>query len=222
VGTEATKLSEDQLSQKIAELTDKLYKSKREGAIWRQKAELLEQQYWDARERERNTYTLVMSLLERQKELNVMLNWANRMLHRTQETMALTSIEFKEIAKALPEPKQKEWEDRIARINELFEKSGVPDAEISDTESLQSEWGDVGYLAERVRTAQKAGIDSDLLISKPLETSVVVDGEPVPAEGEAPRRSTTRQVATTAQTHGDGTDSENGGARKAWWQNLRS
>jgi len=221
-------LSEDQLSQKIAELTDKLYKARREGAIWRQKAKLLEQQYWDARERERNTYTLVMSLLERQKELNVMLNWANRMLQRTQETMALTSVEFKEIAKALPEPKRKEWADRISRINELFEKSGVPDAEISESGPLRSDWGDLGTLSERVRMSQKAGMDSDILLTQETSTP---DVEAIPVDDESTRSTTpTPSEESSGQEPSDAApvrrhpdaDTEYGTERKAWWQKLRS
>jgi hypothetical protein len=97
-------------------------------------------QYDDAKTRESNSNDLVMELIERQHELNVMLNRAQTMLSRTQEAMALTSLEFNEMAKALPEPKKAEFSDRISKINELFKKTGIEDAELSiDRPSAQQE-----------------------------------------------------------------------------------
>ncbi|MCX8052696.1 MAG: DUF3450 domain-containing protein [Armatimonadetes bacterium] len=124
-----------ELQQQIALLKEKLERAERRLAALREKGKYLEMQYKDAREREKQTGEIIAELLERQRELNVMLNRANIMLNRTQEVMALTSMELNEMAKALPEPKKAEWAERVARINELFKKTGVQDAEMLALES---------------------------------------------------------------------------------------
>ncbi|MCE5314147.1 MAG: hypothetical protein ABFD49_11985 [Armatimonadota bacterium] len=116
-------------------LKDKLNRALRRLEGLKEKSKLLEMQYDDAKNREKNSTELVTELLERQRELNVMLNRANIMLNRTQEAMALTSMEFNEIAKALPEPKKAEWSERVAKINELFKKTGIQDAEVLGLEA---------------------------------------------------------------------------------------
>ncbi len=121
--------------QQLETLKDKLNRALRRVAALREKSKILEMQYHDARDREGNTNDLVMELLERQRELNVMLNRANIMLNRTQEAMALSSMELNEMAKALPEPKKAEWADRVARVNELFKQTGVQDAELGALDS---------------------------------------------------------------------------------------
>lgn len=120
----------EQFSEKIDSLKEKLSKAQRQLATYKEKGRLLQLQYEDAKQRESNSSDLVMELLERQRELNVMLNRSNIMLNRVQEAMALTSMEFNEIAKALPEPKQAEYSDRIAKVQELFKKTGIQDADV--------------------------------------------------------------------------------------------
>jgi len=119
----------------IEQLKTKLNRALRQLAGYKEKSKILEMQYEDSRTREGNTNELVMELLERQRELNVMLNRANIMLNRTQEAMALSSMELNEMAKALPEPKKAEWADRVARVNDLFKQTGVEDAELGALES---------------------------------------------------------------------------------------
>lgn len=119
----------------IEHLKDKLNRVLRQVEGLRQKSKYLEIQYEDSKGREGNTNELVMELLERQRELNVMLNRANIMLNRTQEAMALSSMELNEMAKALPERKKAEWADRVARVNDLFKQTGVEDAEVSALEA---------------------------------------------------------------------------------------
>lgn len=131
-------MEQDELIKQIEELRKKISHLLSRQAGLRQKSKYLEMQYHDAKQREQNSNELVMELLERQRELNVMLNRANIMLSRTQEAMALTSIEFNEMVKALPEPKKAEWSDRVARINELFKKTGIQDAEITAPASSPS------------------------------------------------------------------------------------
>ncbi|MFQ3549739.1 MAG: hypothetical protein SNJ70_08320 [Armatimonadota bacterium] len=125
-------MSENPDKDKLMDLMQKLHRAQKQIAGLKEKSKLLEMQYKDAKEREQNNNELVMELIERQRELNVMLNRANIMLNRTQEAMALTSLEFNEMAKALPEPKKAEWAERVERINELFKKTGVQDADIAN------------------------------------------------------------------------------------------
>ena len=127
-------------AKQIEELKEKLNRALRKVAALREKSKLLEVHSEDARNREGNSNELVKELLERQRELNVMLNRANIMLNRTQEAMALSSMELNEMAKALPEPKKAEWADRVARVNDLFKQTGVQDAELGmlDSSNKQS------------------------------------------------------------------------------------
>ena len=120
----------EDLERQIRELQEKLVKAERRLAALRERSKLLRMQYDDSRQREHNTNEIINELLERQRELNVMLNRANIMLNRAQEAMALTSIELNEMAKSLPEPKKAEWAERVAKINELFKKTGIQDAEL--------------------------------------------------------------------------------------------
>jgi hypothetical protein len=128
-------LNENKPKDEAQTLKDKLNRALRRLEGLKEKSKLLEMQYDDAKSREKNSGELVMELLERQRELNVMLNRANIMLNRTQEAMALTSMEFNEIAKALPEPKKAEWSERVAKVNELFKKTGIQDAEVLGLDS---------------------------------------------------------------------------------------
>lgn len=123
------------LEQQIQELREKLVRTERRLAALRERSKLLQMQYEDARQREQNTTEIINELIERQRELNVMLNRANIMLNRAQEAMALTSVELNEMVKSLPEPKRAEWAERVAKINELFKKTGVQDAELKPLES---------------------------------------------------------------------------------------
>ena len=129
----------EELIGQINDLSEKLNKAQRKSAGLREKSKILEQQYDDARQRESNSNELIMEILQRQKELNVMLNRANIMLQHTQETMALTSMEFQELTKSLPAPEKKQLSDKISRINELFKKTGIEDAETTQDQSQKNE-----------------------------------------------------------------------------------
>lgn len=135
-------MDDKDLFKQINTLQEKLNKAQRQAAGLKEKSKFLEKQYDDSKTREQNTNELVMELLERQRELNVMLNRTNIMLSRTQEAMAMTSLEFNEMAKALPEPKKAEWSDRITKINDLFKKTGIQDAEVVGLESSNPQLAD--------------------------------------------------------------------------------
>ena len=133
----------DSNKSEVEELREKLNKALRERAALYQKSKQLEERIKDSHSYQRAQEELTRELLERQRELNFMLNRANIMLSRTQEANALLSIEFTDIVKALPEPKAKEFESRIERINELFKKTGAsmgdPDSEISNSRTKQNQ-----------------------------------------------------------------------------------
>lgn len=130
-------MNEADLIKQLEQTKEKLNRALRRTEGLKHKSAMLDMQYKDAKDREQHTNELVMELIERQRELNVMLNRANIMLNRAQETMALTSVEFNEMAKALPAPKQAEWSERVAKINDLFKKTGIQDGDILGTESSE-------------------------------------------------------------------------------------
>lgn len=131
-------MSNKELQQQITDLQDRLNRELRRLSGLRQKGKYLEMQYEDAREREANSDNLVMALLERQKELNVLLDRANAMVGRNQEALCATSLQFGEMAKALPESQRAQWAERAARLRELFGGAGIPNENLFsfDTTSL--------------------------------------------------------------------------------------
>lgn len=219
-------MEQEDLIRRIEELTAKLARTKQILAGLRQKSKILEMQYEDARERERNNHQLVTELLERQRELNVMLNRANIMLNRTQEAMALASIEFNEMAKALPEPKKAEWSERVARINELFKKTGIQDAETAELPG-----------ANPTHPGAKSGLDDALDGDELRRESERAFGDRQSTVWEQPRRDPprveaeavddpeqTEQVeATVPNRPAEAFDEEElifPPKRKSWWQRL--
>lgn len=213
-------------------LKEKLQRTQRQLAGLKEKSKLLERQYEDARGREQHSSELVMELLERQRELNVMLNRANIMLNRTQEALALTSVEFNEIAKALPEPKKKEFADRVSRINELFKKTGIQDAEIDalDSSNLRPEQEESLDGDELKRESEHVFPRASSVWNRPgpreaprIEAEVVDDGptpDPEPSLcSDEVIASARESEPTAAAIEVDEDDFEEPEQRKkSWWQ----
>ena len=127
----------DDLIRQVEELRERLNKLLRQRAALHQKSKQLGERVQDARHRERAQEDLTRELVERQRELNFMLNRANIMLSRVQEANMMLSVEFTEMIKALPEPKAKDVRERIDRMNELFKKTGTA-SESREEENLGS------------------------------------------------------------------------------------
>ncbi len=123
-----------ELVKQMNEVTAELLHAQMEVNSLTEKVMHLETICEDAKLREQHSRELVMELLERQKELNVMLNRASMMLNRAQEVILSLSAEFTELAEAQPAHKKKEWNEKLSRINELFRQTGVPDAELGAPE----------------------------------------------------------------------------------------
>ena len=219
-------MDDTEQTQKISVFKDKLARAQRQLAGLREKGKYLHMQYEDARTREKNTNELIMELLERQRELNVMLNRANIMLNRTQEAMALTSIEFNEMAKALPEPRKAEWSSRVSRINDLFKKSGGQDAELVDlqvpnpptagsldSEELKHESQEAFHRKEsiwaRKGLREPTRVQAELVEEAPATPTIeVVSAEPDEDDGNASRSDDEIDENTLAfPPH-----------RKSWWR----
>lgn len=133
------------LDETLENLKRKLLRAQSRKAVLLQKSKLLEEELARARAREENSSELVQQLIERQRELNVMLNRSNMMLNRAQDVNSLLSLEVREIVEALPEPKRKESEERISRIQELFKQTGI---QLSDEQPAALEESIEGVDAE--------------------------------------------------------------------------
>jgi hypothetical protein len=116
----------------ISRLKERLNKARHQKELAVQKAKMLEEQTVRDKEREGMLTQVLQQLMDRQRELNVMLNRANLMLNRAQETNAILSLEFSELCHALPAPEDPEVKDRIQRISDLFKRTGADDVEISN------------------------------------------------------------------------------------------
>lgn len=128
----------------LQQLEKKLARAQKRGAVLYQKSKLLEEivdmakrHEDDARTREHDANALIRQLITRQRELSVMLNRSNTLVARMYETNQMISLEFKEAAKALPAPQQAEIEKKVtqsmAKVEELFKKTGIPDAQTTST-----------------------------------------------------------------------------------------
>ncbi len=136
-----------ELLAQIRELEQKVARLQRERSVYAAKARLLSQELEKYRSRELRQDNTVETLLERQREMHVMLNRSHIMLAKAQNATAMLSLEFGELARALPEtvsaqaeadPEQVqtvqyEIDDRIRRINDLFRMTGELSQEIAET-----------------------------------------------------------------------------------------
>ncbi len=231
-------MKQSELFKQIDELRDKLHRAQRQATGLRQKGKYLELQYGDARDREKNTNDLVMELLERQRELNVMLNRANIMLNRTQEVMALTSMEFNEMAKALPEPKKAEWSERVVKVNELFKKTGIQDAEVGGLESLSPPPSESLESDEIKKESQEAFPKSESGWKKPkkddapsIQAEVVEEESPGSKDAEELVTGEVLVSSEVAEARDARVDGESrmlededalvfGPRRESWWQRM--
>jgi len=233
-------LENEELIQKIEVLKDKLSRAQRRVSGLREKSKVLEMQYHDSREREGNTNELVKELLERQRELNVMLNRANIMLNRTQEAMALSSMEMNEMVKALPEPKKEEWSDRVSKVNELFKKTGIQDAEIGgltdsvpDSDSLdsgelhresQEAFGSVESIWDRTQKPSPPQVEAEPVSDEDADSD---DGSDTLAESDTLVKDEVviSQAAASAGSQSTEDSEEDdelelSRRRKSWWQKI--
>ncbi len=217
----------------IEQLKDKLSRALRQLAGYKQKSKVLEMQYKDARDREGNTNELIMELLERQRELNVMLNRANIMLNRTQEAMALSSMELNEMAKALPEPKKAEWAERVARVNELFKQTGVADAEMGALESGSAEPLDASFDKRDMKKESEAAFPRKSSIWQrqerreppQVQAEIVEDEEAPDPQQESIRLVADEAPAEAPDSQGEGRNGDGKEEallfpprRKSWWR----
>lgn len=151
-------MDKEQTLQLITELQKKLVAADRQIARLKERARLLEREYEDAKMRESNSSQVLKELIERQHEQNVMLNRAQIMLNQFHEAIALTSVEFNEMAKALPEPKKVEFSDRITRINELFKKTGIQEGDLLQVDAPA---GNPAPVSEEIGGVQPEAEDQD-------------------------------------------------------------
>lgn len=222
----------------IEQLKDKLNRARSQLAGFRQKSKYLEMQYEDSKSREGNSNELVMELLERQRELNVMLNRSNIMLNRTQEAMALSSMELNEMAKALPEPKKAEWADRVARVNDLFKQTGVEDAELGALESSCAKPADPSFGKDEMIKESEAAFPKKSAIwnqkvqneSPQVHAEIVEEEETTEPEQESIRLiaedAPAAEAAPDTSQAEENSEPDNEDAllspprRKSWWRKM--
>lgn len=127
-------------AERIRELEAKIAQLQKDRSTFFARSKLLQEELQHYRRRELRQDQTVDTLLERQRELHVMLNRSNIMLARAHEATAMLSAEFGELARALPAPDQasnpkeaQEVENRVKKINDLFKKTGHLSDEIAQT-----------------------------------------------------------------------------------------
>ena len=160
--------------ERIREMEAKIAQLQKDRSTFYARSKLLQEELEHYRRRELRQDQTVDTLLERQRELHVMLNRSNIMLARAHEATAMLSAEFGELARALPAPDQasnpkeaQEVESRVKKINDLFKKTGHLSDQIAQT--LRAQPGTMaaagqphaasmgtGYRAERPRPNPEA------------------------------------------------------------------
>ncbi|MCL6518440.1 MAG: hypothetical protein K6T99_01280 [Armatimonadetes bacterium] len=104
-------------------LQQKLARALKAKAVLTERTKQLQQQIDDFRRREEVMNHIAYELLERQREVNYMLHRASSVLHQLQDTNLAIEGELKQLKGELPEPEDPKWEETVAKVNELFEKS---------------------------------------------------------------------------------------------------
>lgn len=225
----------EQTKEELEATRQKLQRTQLRSAEQRTKGRIYEAEYQTAKEREQRANDLVMELLERQRELNVMLNRANMVVHRAYEAMALTSGELTEMAKALPEPKQAEWServakvnDRVAKINDLFKKTGMPDDDLLDdddaeTQSLsndeikresEQQFARSEVVWSPAATRQAEVVQAELVPEKNQAEDVIMPDMEA-SEAESADQAAEREMALEAAAQ-PGTEPQ----RRSWWSRI--
>ncbi len=182
-----------ELERTVQELQSKIARLDREKAIFSAKSRLYADELNRSHRREIAQESLVAELVERQHELNVMLNRSNVMLSRAHEATAMLSVEFGELARALPEPlaldaeapEIGQIEDRLQRINSLFKKTGSLSAEIAETLHRNAASADV---AESPPVASPQAKEAAAPRAEGGEKPAAARRAPADAEPESPAR----------------------------------
>jgi hypothetical protein len=190
-----------ELLAQVRELEQKVARLQRERSVYAAKARLLSEELEKYRSRELRQDNTVETLLERQREMHVMLNRSHIMLAKAQNATAMLSLEFGELARALPETVsaqadadpgqaqtvQYEIDDRIRRINDLFRMTGELSQEIAETLQGTEKAMNAGSRGPSPDAAQKAPPPDEPARSGPSGASAPPSPEPyAPAAGAAP------------------------------------
>ena len=190
-----------ELLAQVRELEQKVARLQRERSVYAAKARLLSEELEKYRSRELRQDNTVETLLERQREMHVMLNRSHIMLAKAQNATAMLSLEFGELARALPETVsaqadadpgqaqtvQYEIDDRIRRINDLFRMTGELSQEIAETLQGTEKAMNAGSREPSPDAAQKAPPPEEPAPSGPSGASAPASPEPhAPGAGAAP------------------------------------
>ena len=114
------------------QLKEKLIRALKAKAVLAERSKRLQQQADGLRSHEDVMNHLASELLERQRELHVMLHRASSVLHQLQNTNLALSAEFTQLVKELPAPKDADWDQTMARVNDLFKKTHELAGEMQD------------------------------------------------------------------------------------------
>ncbi|MBI2844509.1 MAG: hypothetical protein HYX78_14025 [Armatimonadetes bacterium] len=161
----------------IEQLKEKLNKALMTKAVLQERSKRLAEQVQEYKRREDQNDHVVNEMLDRQRELAFMLHRANSVLHRLQETNSALSAEFSEFVKELPEPSTPDWEQRVAKINDLFKKTG----DIADEMDIFREGPETLEAASPVESLISAKPDDPPPSEEPSLSAEVVGVEPAAA-----------------------------------------
>lgn len=114
------------------ELKERLARAVKSKAVLAERSKRLQEQADDLRRREDVIANITTELLDRQRELNLMLHRANSFVHQLRDANLALSSEFKEMVKELPAAKDSDWESMVSRVNDLFEKTHELAGEMED------------------------------------------------------------------------------------------
>ena len=126
-------MNDIELIQHINKLNNKLNRQLQQVSALRQKSKTLTALCTDANEREAVMNVKVTNLLERQRELNEMLNRANNVLAGSAKALAESNIEFEQMVEALPEDAKSNWTVRVSNLAKLSEDIAHETSELHDT-----------------------------------------------------------------------------------------
>lgn len=167
----------------IEQLRNRLNRELARVSALKEKSDALESGFSETRDREIQARELIDQLIERQRELNVLLDRAHNTLRSNQEILAQASPQVEEMAAALPDTEQRARIERLKRIRQMGTVESPRDEAFEPIDqpiALEPE-----FIEETVTQGEDAALRLEALLAEdeaPVETEEQATEEEVAPE----------------------------------------
>ena len=133
-----------------------------------------------------------------------------------------TPSEYLSLIHILPEPKKAEWAERVAKINELFKKTGIQDAEVDALESTNPPPPTEDSLDgdELKKESEHAFERKHSIWSRNFGEVPHVEAEPVDDHPHQPEPAPEPESYAVVEGQAEEEPEESRQSKKSWWQRI--